>query len=109
MVSSRYVSMSPRGFIKTMSSAKGSDAVGGAVPQLLNKIIKEPVKGGALDEMGKSNRIVGTITAGIERSSPATPKERIKMGGELIENLQNLQFKKKGKQRKDQNIRFIVD
>lgn len=110
MVSSKYVHISPRGFVKSIHNAKGSDSVGGTIPQLLNKIIKEPIKGGALEEQPrKSNMFVGTISSKLGLVEDKKPVERITRGGELINSLQNLQFSKKGKSRKDQNIKFIID
>ncbi len=92
MVSSKFVGISSRGYVKSMTSSKGSSIIGGDIPILLNKIIKEPIKGGALEEEGMSNRIVGIITKGTEPTGPAVPLERIKRGGELINNLQNIRF-----------------
>ena len=103
MPSSSYVPMSNRGFIKGFSK----QTVGGEVPLLLTKIIKEPIKGGALEEPARSNRMVGTITKSIatpERTATTSVKT---VGGELLTNLSKLKFSKGGKTREDQNIRFI--
>ena len=58
MPSSMYVPMTSRGRISGFSK----NTVGGAVPLLLSKIIKEPIKGGSLEEQPRSNIMVGVIT-----------------------------------------------
>ena len=103
MPSSSYVPVSNRGFVKGFQKQN----VGGAVPLLLSKIIKEPIVGGALEEPARSNRMVGTITKSIatpERTATTSVKT---VGGELLTNLSKLKFSKGGKTREDQNIRFI--
>ncbi len=103
MPSSSYVPMSNRGFIKGFSK----QTVGGEIPLLLSKIIKEPIKGGALEEPARSNRMVGTITKSIatpERTATTSVKT---VGGELVNNLSKLKFSKGEKSRQDANIRFI--
>ena len=72
---------------------------GGACPLLLSKIIKEPIKGGALDDIGRSNRMVGTNTA-----ASSIPKNS---GGELLNSISNLRFGKGVKRKQDQNIKFL--
>ena len=103
MPSSSYVPMSNRGFIKGFSK----QTVGGEVPLLLTKIIKEPIKGGALEEPARSNRMVGTITKSIatpERTATTSVKS---VGGELLNNLSKLKFSKGGETRNEENIKFI--
>ena len=99
MPSPQYVSMTSRGRIKSFSeNRKGSDMIGGAVPLLLNRIIKEPIKGGAIDVPRTSNILVGTVT-----SSNTQPSR----GGELLNSIQKLKFGKGTKKRSDQNIKFL--
>ena len=103
MPSSSYVPMSNRGMVKGFSR----QTVGGEVPLLLTKIIKEPIVGGALDEPARSNRMVGTITKSIltpERTATTSVRS---VGGELVNNLSKLKFSKGGKTREESNIRFI--
>ena len=103
MPSSSYVPMSNRGFIKGFSK----QTVGGEIPLLLSKIIKEPIKGGALEENPRSNMMIGQITRSV-----ATPERTAKtsvrtVGGELVNNLSKLKFSKGEKSRSQENIRFI--
>ena len=101
MPSHRYVDLSSRGRIKGFSGkAKNGDLIGGAIPLLLKNIIKEPIKGGALQQdEGKANIMVGTIT------QTPTPKYS---GGELLNSVSKLKFGK-GMKRKDKesNIKFL--
>jgi hypothetical protein len=95
--------MSNRGMVKGFSR----QTLGGEIPLLLTKIIKEPIKGGALEEPVRSNIMVGQITKSIvtpERSATTSVKS---IGGELVNNLSKLKFSKGGKTRKDENIKFI--
>lgn len=97
MVSSKFIKTSKNGYIQSTHSNKH---IGGAVPLLLNKIIRDPIKGGslsAMNESGKSNRMVGIIS---------TPS--ISTGGDLLRTMENLRFNKKSKPRQNENIRFIV-
>ena len=64
MPSSSYIPITSRGRMGGFSK----NTVGGAVPLLLSKIVKEPISGGALEEQPRSNRMVGMIT-----KSAATP------------------------------------
>ena len=100
MPSSSYVPTTSRGRISGFSK----NTVGGAVPLLLSKIVKEPIKGGALQEESMSNRMVGMIT-----KSATTPEKTASrsVGGELLNNLSKLKFGTGSKTRKDENIRFI--
>ena len=103
MPSSSYIPVSNRGMVRGFSK----QTVGGEVPLLLTKIIKEPIKGGALEEPARSNRMVGTITKSIltpERTATTSVKS---VGGELLNNLSKLKFSKGGKSRENSNIRFI--
>ena len=103
MPSSSYIPVSNRGLVKGFSK----QTVGGEVPLLLTKIIKEPIKGGALEEPARSNRMVGTITKSIltpERTATTSVKS---VGGELLNNLSKLKFSKGGKTRNEENIKFI--
>ena len=96
MQSHRYVDLSSRGRIKGFSGK----SVGGAIPLLLKNVIKEPIKGGALQQdEGKANIMVGTIT------QTPTPKYS---GGELLNSVSKLKFGK-GMKRKDKesNIKFL--
>ena len=100
MPSPQYVSMTSRGRIKSFSeNRKGSDMIGGGVPLLLNRIIKEPIKGGAIDVPRTSNILVGTVTS----SNTQQPAR----GGELLNSIQKLKFGKGTKKRSDQNIKFL--
>ena len=68
---------------------------------LLKNIIKEPIKGGALQEPGKSNIMVGTVTASVP--SP-TPNQKITTGnGELLSSISKLKLGKGIKKKADQN------
>ena len=103
MPSSSYVPTSNRGMVRGFSR----QTLGGEIPLLLTKIIKEPIKGGALEEPVRSNIMVGQITKSIatpERSATTSVKS---IGGELVRNLSKLKFSKGGKSRQDANIRFI--
>ena len=103
MPSSRYVPMTSGNRMKGFSTGR-SDLVGGAVPLLLkNSILKTPIKGGALNESGKSNIMVGAIT-----SSVPTNVVSKNVGGELLNSIAQLRFGKGAKSRKDQeNIKLI--
>ena len=98
MPSHRYVDLSSRGRIKGFSG-KSKNVIGGAIPLLLKNIIKEPIKGGALQQdEGKANIMVGTI------SQIPTPKYS---GGELLNSVSKLKFGKGMKRKSDQNIKFL--
>ena len=57
MPSPQYISMTSRGRKKSFSeNRKRSDLISGGVPLLLNRIIKEPIKGGAI--VVKRRRII---------------------------------------------------
>ena len=102
MTSSKFVGVSSKGRILSHSSTnKSSNMAGGAVPLLLKNLIKSPIKGGTLNEVGKSNIQVGTIT------SAAQPQKRSSSGGELLNSMKNLKFGKGLKTRKDENIKFV--
>ena len=103
MPSSSYVPMSNRGMVRGFSK----QTVGGEIPLLLSKIIKEPIKGGALQEPAMSNRMVGTITKSIATPERTATTEIKSIGGELVSNLSKLKFSKGGKTRNQENIRFI--
>ena len=103
MPSSSYVPVSNRGFVKGFQKQN----VGGAIPLLLSKIIKEPIVGGALEEKPRSNMMIGQVTKSIvtpERTATTSVKT---VGGELVNNLSKLKFSKGGKSRENQNIKFI--
>jgi hypothetical protein len=103
MPSSSYIPVSNRGLVKGFSKQN----VGGAVPLLLSKIIKEPIRGGALEEKPRSNMMIGQVTKSIvtpERTATTSVKT---VGGELVNNLSKLKFSKGGKTRENSNIRFI--
>ena len=88
MPSSSYFPVTNRGMVRGFSK----QTVGGEVPLLLSKIIKEPIKGGALDEPVRSNIMVGQITKSIatpERSATTSVKS---IGGELVSDLSKLKF-----------------
>ena len=107
MPSSKYVDISARGRSKGFSGlSKNAGLVGGAVPLLLKNIIREPIKGGALQEQGKSNIMVGTVTASVP--SP-TPTQKITTGnGELLSSISKLKLGKGIKKKADQsNIKFL--
>ena len=105
MPSHRFVDISARGRSKGFSGvSRNAGLLGGAVPMLLKNIIKEPIKGGALQEQGKSNIMVGTVTASVPTPTP-TPK--LTTGnGELLSSIQRLKLGK-GVKRKDENINFL--
>ena len=103
MPSSSYVPMSNRGMVRGFSK----QTVGGEIPLLLSKIIKEPIKGGALEEPVRSNIMVGQITKSIVTPERAATTEIKSVGGELLNNLSKLKFGKGTKSRKDENIKFI--
>ena len=100
MPSSSYVPTTSRGRISGFSK----NTVGGAVPLLLSKIVKEPISGGALEEQPRSNRMVGMITKTTAMPEKAASRS---VGGELLNNLSKLKFGTGSKTRKDENIRFI--
>ena len=106
MPSHRFVDISARGRSKGFSGvSRNAGLLGGAVPMLLKNIIKEPIKGGALQEQGKSNIMVGTVTASVP--SP-TPTEKLTTGsGELLSSIQRLKLGKGIKKKADQNIKFL--
>jgi hypothetical protein len=71
---------------------------------LLKNIIKEPIKGGALQEKAKSNIMVGTVTASV----PSPTTEKLSTGsGELLSSMQRLKLGKGIKKKADQNIKFL--
>ena len=82
MPSHKFVDISARGRSKGFSTvSRNAGLLGGDVPMLLKNIIKEPIKGGALQEKGKSNIMVGTVTASIPSPNPS---EKLTTGnGEL--------------------------
>ena len=104
MPSHRFVDISARGRSKGFSgTSKNAGLVGGAVPLLLKNVIREPIKGGALQEKGKSNIMVGTVTASIP-----SPTEKITAGnGELLSSISKLKLGKGVKRKEDQNIKFL--
>ena len=106
MPSHRFVDISARGRSKGFSGvSRNAGLLGGAVPMLLKNIIKEPIKGGALQEQGKSNIMVGTVTASVP--SP-TPTEKLTTGsGELLSSIQRLKLGKGIKKKNEGNIKFL--
>ena len=103
MPSFSYVPVSNRGMVRGFSK----QTVGGAVPLLLTKIIKEPIKGGALQEPAKSNRMIGMVTKNIATPERTATTSVRTVGGELLTTLSKLKFSKGGKSREDQNIKFV--
>ena len=100
MPSSKYVAMTPKGRLTSLSETnKSSQIAGGAVTLLLKNIVKAPIAGAGLNEPAKSNIMVGTITP--QGSS------KITTGGELLNKLQNLKFGKGKANRNQSNIKFI--
>jgi len=106
MPSHKFVDISARGRSKGFSGlSKNAGLVGGAVPMLLKNIIKEPIKGGALQEKGKSNIMVGTVTASIPSPNPS---EKLTTGnGELLSSMQRLKLGKGMKKKNEGNIKFL--
>jgi len=103
MPSHRYIDISSRGHSKGFSGvSKNAGVLGGAVPHLLKNIIREPIKGGALQEQGKSNIMVGTVTASV-------PSPKLTTGsGELLSSMKKLKLGKGMKKKADQsNIKFL--
>lgn len=73
--------------------------VGGAVPLLLNKIIRTPgIKGGSIGTF--ANTPVGIIT-------PSPSVSVVSRGGELLSGLNQISFDKNVKKNKRDNIKFI--
>ena len=73
MPSSSYIPVSNRGLVKGFSKQN----VGGAGPLLLSKIIKEPIRGGALEEKPRSNMMIGQVIKSIvtpERTATTSVK-----------------------------------
>lgn len=103
MPSSSYFPVTNRGMVRGFSK----QTVGGEVPLLLSKIIKEPIKGGALDEPVRSNIMVGQITKSIATPERTATTSVRSIGGELVNNLSKLKFSKGEKSRNQENIRFI--
>ena len=101
MPSSSYAPMSNRGRMVGFNK----NTVGGAVPLLLNKIIKEPIKGGSLDEPSKANIMVGMITKPF--SAPEKVSVRTTIGGDLLNNLTRLKIGAGTKSRAESNIKFL--
>ena len=99
MPSTSFVKINGRGFIPSTRQGAKSYTVGGAVPLLLNKIIRKPeIKGGSLDGKICANTPVGIIT-----QTPAI----VYRGGELLNGLNQISFDKNVKQNKRDNIKFI--
>ena len=105
MPSHKSVDISARGRSKGFSGvSRNAGLLGGAVPMLLKNIIKEPIKGGALQEKGNSNIMVGTVTASV----PSPTTEKLTTGsGELLSSMQRLKLGKGIKKKSDQNIKFL--
>ena len=103
MPSHRFVDISARGRSKGFSGvSKSAGVLGGAVPHLLKNIIREPIKGGALQEQGKSNNMVGTVTASVPSPTP-----KLTTGsGELLSSMKKLKLGK-GMKKKEENIKFL--
>ena len=93
MPSNMYVPTTSRGRISGFSK----NTVGGAVPLLLSKIIKEPIRGGSLEEQPRSNIMVGVITKGKEVPEKAVVRS---VGGELLNSLTRLKVGSGTKSRK---------
>ncbi len=100
MPSSSYVPTTSWGRISGFSK----NTVGGAVPLLLSKIVKEPIRGGSLQEESMSNRMVGMITKSMAMPEKAASRS---VGGELLNNLSKLKFGTGSKKRDQENIKFI--
>ena len=104
MPSNRYVGISSKGRMKGFSeTSKNNQIVGGEVPLLLKNLIKTPITGSGINE-GKSNIMVGMIT---QPSTPSSSTTKVRSGGELLNNLQNLKFGKGKANRNQSNIRFV--
>ena len=102
MPSSKYVAISPKGRMQSFSTTvKNNQMVGGEVPMLLKNLIKTPISGGSINE-GKSNIIVGMIT-----QPSVSVSSKMRTGGELLNNLQNLKFGKGKANRNQSNIKFV--
>ena len=96
MPSSKYVAIDSHARIPSFHK----NIYGGSASVLLKNIIREPIKGGALNDEGKSNKvIVGTVC-----SPSSIPRN---YGGELLNNIQNLKFGKGVKKRSESNIKFL--
>ena len=106
MPSHKFVDISARGRSKGFSGvSRNAGLLGGAVPMLLKNIIKEPIKGGALQEKGKSNIMVGTVTASVPS---AKPTEKLTTGnGELFSSISKLKLGKGMKKKNEGNIKFL--
>ena len=105
MPSHKFVDISARGRSKGFSTvSRNAGLLGGDVPMLLKNIIKEPIKGGALQEKGKSNIMVGTVTASV----PSPTTEKLTTGnGELLSSMQRLKLGKGMKKKNEGNIKFL--
>ena len=105
MPSHKFVDISARGRSKGFSGvSRNAGLLGGAVSMLLKNIIKEPIKGGALQEQGKSNIMVGTVTASIPL---AKPTEKLTTGNELFSSISKLKLGKGMKKKNEGNIKFL--
>jgi hypothetical protein len=106
MPSHRFVDISARGRSKEFSGvSRNAGLLGGAVPMLLKNIIKEPIKGGALQEQGKSNIMVGTVTASVPSPKPT---EKLTTGnGELLSSISKLKLGKGMKKKNEGNIKIL--
>lgn len=101
MPSSKYVAISSKGRLPSLSETnKSSQIAGGAVTLLLKNIVKNPITTGAgFNEPRTSNIMVGMITP--------QPSSKVTTGGELLNKLENLRFGKGKANRKESNIKFI--
>ena len=89
MPSSSFVKINGRGFIPSTRQGMNTCTIGGAIPLLLNKIIRNPpLKGGSLGTM--ANTPVGIIS----------PPPVCSRGGELLNGLNQISF--------DKNVKKIV-
>ena len=101
MPSPSFVKVNRSGFVpSTRQGAKGY-TVGGAIPLLLNKIVRNPeIKGGSLDG-GKAS---ANTPVGIISPPSSTVASR---GGDLLNGLNQISFDKNIKKNKRDNIKFI--
>ena len=103
MPSTSYIPTSSKGLVKGFNKR----TIGGEIPLLLSKIIKHPIKGGALEqEPTRANIMVGQITTKISTPEKSASEGKT-LGGELLNNLSKLKFGKGTKSRTEDKIRFI--
>ena len=103
-----YIKVNSSGYIPSSKMcSNGSHIVGGSIPLLLNKIIRNPsIKGGSIT-LG-SNKPVGIITGPVQKYGGSVILDKPKgNGGELLNSLSGVSFNKNTKSNKRDNVKFV--